>query len=483
MHRVPSDEVIACRDSNDDIDIREYQRGRIMMSKVTFDYSKACSFVQEHEIQYMSELAAQAKDKLLAKTGAGNDFLGWIDLPVDYDKEEFARIKKAAEKIREDSDVLLVIGIGGSYLGARAAIEFLGHSFANVVSKEIRKAPEIYYVGNSISSTYIKDLIDVVGDRDFSINMISKSGTTTEPAIAFRVFKEILEKKYGKEEAAKRIYATTDRAKGALKNLATEEGYETFVVPDDVGGRFSVGRFSVLTAVGLLPIAVSGADIDKLMEGAAAGRKAAIENDFADNDAMKYAAIRNILLRKGKTVEVLANYEPSLHYVSEWWKQLYGESEGKDQKGIFPASVDLTTDLHSMGQFIQDGNRILFETVLNVEKSREEVIINEEPVDLDGLNYLAGKNVDFINKSAMNGTILAHTDGNVPNLMVKIPEQNEFYLGELFYFFEFACGVSGYLLGVNPFNQPGVESYKKNMFALLGKPGYEEQREELLKRL
>ena len=448
------------------------------MSKVTFDYSKACSFIQEHEMEYMSELAAQAKDKLVAKTGAGNDFLGWIDLPVDYDKEEFDRIKKAAAKIREDSEVLLVIGIGGSYLGARASIEFLGHSFANVVSKEVRKSPEIYYVGNSISSTYIKDLMDVVGDRDFSINMISKSGTTTEPAIAFRVFKEILEKKYGKEEAAKRIYATTDRAKGALKNLATEEGYETFVVPDDVGGRFSV-----LTAVGLLPIAVSGADIDKLMEGAAAGRKAALENAFEDNDAMKYAAVRNILLRKGKTIEVLANYEPSLHYVSEWWKQLYGESEGKDQKGIFPASVDLTTDLHSMGQFIQDGNRVLFETVLNVEKSREEIIINEEPVDLDGLNYLAGRNVDFINKSAMNGTILAHTDGNVPNLMVKIPEQNEFYLGELFYFFEFACGVSGYLLGVNPFNQPGVESYKKNMFALLGKPGYEEQREALLKRL
>ena len=297
------------------------------MSKVTFDYSKACGFVKEHEMQYMSELASQAKDKLLARTGAGNDFLGWIDLPVDYDKEEFARIKKAAEKIRQDSEVLLVIGIGGSYLGARAAIEFLGHSFANVVSKEIRKAPEIYYVGNSISSTYIKDLMDVVGDRDFSINMISKSGTTTEPAIAFRVFKELLEKKYGKEEAAKRIYATTDKAKGALKNLATEEGYETFVVPDDVGGRFSV-----LTAVGLLPIAVSGADIDKLMEGAAAGRKAALENDFAENDAMQYAAIRNILLRKGKTVEVLANYEPSLHYVSEWWKQLYGESEGKDQR-------------------------------------------------------------------------------------------------------------------------------------------------------
>ncbi|CUO82570.1 glucose-6-phosphate isomerase [Faecalicatena contorta] len=449
-----------------------------MANKVTFDYSKASSFIQEHEMEYMSELAAQAKDKLVAKTGAGNDFLGWIDLPVDYDKEEFARIKKAAEQIRSDSEVLLVIGIGGSYLGARAAIDFLGHSFANVVSKELRKSPEIYYVGNSISSTYLKDLIDVVGDRDFSINMISKSGTTTEPAIAFRVFKEILENKYGKEGAAKRIYATTDKARGALKNLATEEGYESFVVPDDVGGRFSV-----LTAVGLLPIAVSGADIDKLMEGAQAGRKEALENDFKDNGALQYAAVRNILLRKGKAIEVLANYEPSLHYVSEWWKQLYGESEGKDQRGIFPASVDLTTDLHSMGQFIQDGNRILFETVLNVETSREELIINEEPVDLDGLNYLAGKTVDFINKSAMNGTILAHTDGNVPNLMVTVPQQNEFYLGQLFYFFEFACGVSGYLLGVNPFNQPGVESYKKNMFALLGKPGYEEEREELLKRL
>ena len=449
-----------------------------MANKVTFDYSKASSFIQEHEMEYMSELAAQAKDKLVAKTGAGNDFLGWIDLPVDYDKEEFARIKKAAEQIRSDSEVLLVIGIGGSYLGARAAIDFLGHSFANVVSKELRKSPEIYYVGNSISSTYLKDLLDVVGDRDFSINMISKSGTTTEPAIAFRVFKEILENKYGKEGAAKRIYATTDKARGALKNLATEEGYESFVVPDDVGGRFSV-----LTAVGLLPIAVSGADIDKLMEGAQAGRKEALENDFKDNGALQYAAVRNILLRKGKAIEVLANYEPSLHYVSEWWKQLYGESEGKDQRGIFPASVDLTTDLHSMGQFIQDGNRILFETVLNVETSREELIINEEPVDLDGLNYLAGKTVDFINKSAMNGTILAHTDGNVPNLMVTVPQQNEFYLGQLFYFFEFACGVSGYLLGVNPFNQPGVESYKKNMFALLGKPGFEKEREELLKRL
>ena len=342
----------------------------------------------------------------------------------------------------------------------------------------MRKTPEIYYVGNSISSTYIRHLIDVIGDRDFSINMISKSGTTTEPAIAFRVFKELLEKKYGKEEAGNRIYATTDKARGALKNLATEEGYETFVVPDDVGGRFSV-----LTAVGLLPIAVSGADIEKLMEGAQAARKEALEAEFSENSALQYAAIRNILLRKGKAVEIVANYEPSLHYVSEWWKQLYGESEGKDQKGIFPAAVDLTTDLHSMGQFIQDGSRILFETVLDVETAKEEILINEEPVDLDGLNYLAGKSVDFINKSAMNGTILAHTDGNVPNLMVHIPEQNEFYLGQLFYFFEFACGVSGYLLGVNPFDQPGVESYKKNMFALLGKPGFEKEREELLKRL
>ncbi|MCI9542327.1 MAG: glucose-6-phosphate isomerase [Lachnospiraceae bacterium] len=448
------------------------------MAKVTFDYGKAANVIAPHEMESMAEIAAKAKEVLLSKSGAGNDFLGWIDLPVDYDKDEFARIKEAAKKIQGDSEVLLVIGIGGSYLGARAAIEFLRHNFYNSVSKEIRKTPEIYFVGNNISSTYITHLMEVIGDRDFSVNIISKSGTTTEPAIAFRVFKKKLEEKYGKAEAAKRIYATTDKAKGALKNLATEEGYETFVVPDDVGGRFSV-----LTAVGLLPIAVSGADIDKLMEGAASGRKTALEQPFEENDAMKYAAVRNILLRKGKEVEIVANYEPSLHYVSEWWKQLYGESEGKDQRGLFPAAVDLTTDLHSMGQFIQDGARIMFETVMSVEKPQCEVFIEEEPVDLDGLNYLAGKSVDFINKCAMNGTMLAHTDGQVPNLVVKIPEQNEFYLGELFYFFEFACGVSGYILGINPFNQPGVESYKKNMFALLGKPGYEAQREELMKRL
>lgn len=449
-----------------------------MSDKVTFDYEKAVPFLGTNEIPAMKELVSAAREKLASGSGLGNDFLGWVDLPVNYDKEEFERIKKAAKKIQEDSQVLLVIGIGGSYLGARAAIEFLRHGFYNQISGDMRKTPEIYYVGNSISSSYIQGLIDVLGDRDFSINMISKSGTTTEPAIAFRVFKGILEKKYGKEEAAKRIYGTTDKARGALKNLATEEGYETFVVPDDVGGRFSV-----LTAVGLLPIAVSGADIDQLMEGAAAGRKAALENEFEENDALKYAAVRNLFHRKGKSVEILANYEPSLHYISEWWKQLYGESEGKDGKGIFPASVDLTTDLHSMGQFIQDGSRIMFETVLDVETSRDEIILQEEPVDLDGLNYLAGKNVDFINKSAMNGTILAHQDGQVPCMLVHIPAQTEFYLGQLFYFFEFACGVSGYVLGVNPFDQPGVESYKKNMFALLGKPGFEKEREMLLKRL
>ena len=449
-----------------------------MGTKVAFDYSKAAGFIREHEMQSFEQIACAAKEVLVSRSGQVNVYLGWIDLPVNYDREEFARIKKAAEKICSDSEVLVVIGIGGSYLGARAAIEFLRHGFYNNISKEQRKTPEIYFAGNSISSSYLQGLIDVVGDRDFSVNIISKSGTTTEPAIAFRIFKEMLEKKYGKEEAAKRIYATTDKAKGALKHLSEEEGYETFVVPDDVGGRFSV-----LTAVGLLPIAVSGADIDKLMEGAASGREMALNLPYAENDAMQYAAVRNILHRKGKSVEILANYEPSLHYISEWWKQLYGESEGKDQKGIYPASVDLTTDLHSMGQFIQDGSRIMFETVMNVEKSRVELTIGEEPVDLDGLNYLAGKTVDFVNKSAMNGTILAHTAGSVPNLRVDIPEQNEFYLGQLFYFFEFACGISGYVSGVNPFNQPGVESYKKNMFALLGKPGYEKEREELMKRL
>lgn len=449
-----------------------------MSKHVTFDYSLAKKFVGDDEIKLMENIVETAKDTLLSKNGAGNDFLGWIDLPVDYDKEEFARIKKAAEKIQSDSDVLVVIGIGGSYLGARAAIEFLRHGFYNCVDKSVRKTPEIYYAGNSISGTYLSQLIQTIGDRDFSVNIISKSGTTTEPAIAFRVFKEMMENKYGKEEAAKRIYATTDKEKGALKNLASEEGYETFVVPDDVGGRFSV-----LTAVGLLPIAVSGADLDRLMEGAQSMRKLCLETPALQNDSVMYAAVRNALHRKGKMVEVLANYEPFFHYVGEWWKQLYGESEGKDQKGIFPASVDLTTDLHSMGQFIQDGSRIMYETVMELESPSLDITLKKEAVDLDGLNYLAGKTLDFVNKNAMKGTQLAHTDGNVPNLVIRVPEQNEFCLGELFYFFEFACGVSGYILGVNPFNQPGVESYKKNMFALLGKPGYEKQREELMKRL
>ena len=449
-----------------------------MDKHVTFDYALASNVIRDDEVVQMKAAADTARETLEKKTGAGNDFLGWIDLPVDYDKEEFDRIKRAADKIKSDSDVLIVIGIGGSYLGARAAIEFLRHSFYNSVDKSVRNTPEIYYAGNSISGTYLSQLIETIGDRDFSVNVISKSGTTTEPAIAFRVFKEMLEKKYGKDEAAKRIYATTDRAKGALKVLSTEEGYETFVVPDDVGGRFSV-----LTAVGLLPIAVSGADIDKLMEGAASMRELCLNTSTDKNDAMKYAIVRNILHQKGKSVEVLANYEPSFHYIAEWWKQLYGESEGKDQKGIFPAAVDFTTDLHSMGQFIQDGSRLMYETVLELETPPMDITINEEAKDLDGLNYLAGKTMDFINKSAMKGTQLAHTDGNVPNLVIRVPEKNEFFLGELFYFFEYACGVSGYMLGVNPFDQPGVESYKKNMFALLGKPGYESLTRELNDRL
>ena len=444
------------------------------MAKVTFDATMAAGFITEAEMNGMKAETIAARDLLVSKTGAGNDFLGWLDLPVNYDKEEFGRIKAAAEKIRKDSEVLIVIGIGGSYLGARAVNEFLNHNFYNNLPKETRKAPEIYYVGNNISSTYVQDVIDVIGDRDFSVNVISKSGTTTEPAIAFRVFKELLIEKYGKEGAASRIYATTDKTKGALKNLATAEGYETFVVPDDVGGRFSV-----LTAVGLLPIAATGADIDALMAGAASGRELALNTPFEENDALQYAAVRNILYRNGKSIEITCNYEPNLHYISEWWKQLYGESEGKDGKGIFPAAVDLTADLHSMGQYIQEGERLFFETVIQIEEVKKPLYLKAEETDLDGLNYLAGKPMDFANKSAMNGTILAHTDGNVPNLMIKVPEQNAFYLGQLLYFYEFACGVSGYILGVNPFNQPGVESYKKNMFALLGKPGYEAEGDAL----
>ena len=448
------------------------------MSKLLFDYSKALEFVSQEEIDNFESTVNLAKETLINKKGAGADFLGWLDLPVNYDKEEFERIKKAAKKIQSDSEVLVVIGIGGSYLGAKACIEALSHSFYALLDKTKRPYPHIVFCGNSISEKYLHDLEEALEGKDFSINIISISGTTTEPAVAFRVLKKALIKKYGKDEAKKRIYATTDRAKGALKKLTDEEGYESFVVPDDVGGRFSV-----LTAVGLLPIAVAGIDIDRLMSGAAAARKSALEKPYKENPALLYAAMRNIIHRKGKAIEILANYEPSFHYISEWWKQLYGESEGKDNKGIYPASVDLTTDLHSMGQFIQEGSRILYETVISIEKPLVNMLLEEEEKDTDGMNYLAGKSIDFVNKSAMNGTILAHTDGGVPNLSIVLPELNEEYLGELFYFFEFACGVSGYILAVNPFNQPGVESYKKNMFALLGKPGFEKEREELIKRL
>ncbi|MBQ3645628.1 MAG: glucose-6-phosphate isomerase [Synergistaceae bacterium] len=432
---------------------------------VSFDYSNALKFVRNHEIESMKVLTLNAAERLKSRKGEGNGFLGWIDLPVDYDKEEFNRIKVAAKKIQSDSDVLLVAGIGGSYLGARAAIEFLRHGFYNEMTKESRKTPQIYYIGNSMNGTYIQDVIDLLEGKDFSINVISKSGTTTETAIAFRIFRELLIKKYGREGAAKRIYATTDKARGALKTLSDTEGYETFVIPDDVGGRFSV-----LTAVGLLPIAVSGADIDALMKGAQNAREISLNKNFEENPALQYAALRNILHNKGKSVEILANYEPSMHYISEWWKQLYGESEGKDQRGIFPASVDLTTDLHSMGQFIQDGSRIMYETVLNLETPRKDFELKEDDNNLDGMNYLAGKKMSYVNQCAMKGTIAAHVEGGVPNLMVNIPAQDEISLGELFYFFEFACGVSGYIGAINPFDQPGVEFYKSNMFKLLGKP-------------
>lgn len=448
------------------------------MDHLRFDYSKALSFFGQHELDYMVGPVRLAHEQLHNKTGAGSDFLGWIDLPEQYDKEEFARIKAAAERIRSDSDALVVIGIGGSYLGARAAIESLAHSFYNELPADRRGGPAIYYAGHNISGVYLSHLLEVLEDKDISINVISKSGTTTEPAIAFRVFRELMEKKYGKDGARKRIYATTDRKRGALKTLADEEGYETFVIPDDVGGRYSV-----LTAVGLLPIATAGIDIDAMMHGAQAAARRYNNPDLEQNESYQYAAVRNILYRKGKTTEILVNYEPSLHYVSEWWKQLFGESEGKDHKGLYPASVDFSTDLHSMGQFIQEGSRNLFETVIQVERPARDIEIHKEDTDLDGLNFLAGKTLDFVNKKAFEGTMLAHTDGGVPNLIVTLPELSPYTFGEMVYFFEKACGVSGYLLGVNPFDQPGVEAYKKNMFALLGKPGFEKEKELLEQRL
>ena len=430
-------------------------------------------FVADHEFDAIAPAVTAAHNTLAAKNGPGNDFLGWVELPTDYDKEEFARIKAAAEKIKAKADVLVVIGIGGSYLGARAAIELLKSPFYNNLKKD---TPDIYFVGNNISATYLNEVLSICEGRDICVNVISKSGTTTEPALAFRVFKKLLEDKYGKEEAKERIFATTDKAKGTLKELSDEMGYETFVVPDDVGGRFSV-----LTAVGLLPIAVAGCDIDALMQGARNAQQKYANDD--GNDCYKYAAARNILYRKGKKVEMLVSYDPAFTLMGEWYKQLFGESEGKDGKGIFPSAATFSTDLHSLGQFIQDGSDIMFETVVNIKTPKQDFFIEEDAENRDGLNFLSNQNMSVVNSKAFEGTILAHTEGGVPNLVIDMDKIDEENLGELIYFFEKACAISGYMLGVNPFNQPGVESYKKNMFALLGKPGYEDQKAALEARL
>lgn len=446
------------------------------MSKVVhFDASKLTPFVHENELKEMQAMVTAADKELREGTGAGSDFRGWIDLPINYDKDEFDRIKKAAKKIQNDSEVLVGIGIGGSYLGAQASIEFLNSSF---YGREKEKYPTVVFCGNSLSGSYLYDLLEWLGDKDFSINIISKSGTTTEPSIAFRVLKDKLIKKYGKEEAAKRIYATTDRAKGALKTEADAEGYEEFVVPDDIGGRFSV-----LSAVGLLPIAVAGGDIDAMMKGAADARAAYTDPDVSEDNPYQYAALRNILYRKGYTTELLENYEPSLRMFGEWWKQLMGESEGKDQKGIYPSSANFTTDLHSLGQYIQEGRRNLMETVIRVENPEHDVTISDDKENLDQLNFLSGKTMNYVNDRAYEGVVLAHTDGGVPVMTVDIENQSAHTLGYLIYWFELAVGISGYLNGINPFNQPGVESYKRNMFGLLNKPGYEDLHDDLTKRL
>lgn len=445
------------------------------MNRIVLDYSK--SQIGTHELDYLKEPVAQMHRLLHEKKGAGNDYVGWVDYPLNYDKEEFERVVRAAEKIKKDSQVLIVIGIGGSYLGARAAIEMLAHSFYNLLPEDQRQAPQIFFAGQNISGTYHRQLLDLIKDKEVSLVVISKSGTTTESAIAFRLLRAFMEEKYG-EEASKRIYAITDKSKGALRKLAEDKGYETFIIPDDVGGRYSV-----LTPVGLLPIAAAGIDIRSIMKGAQDACQEYKKEELMENPCYQYAAVRSILYRKGKAIEVLAAYEPALRFFAEWWKQLYGESEGKDWKGIFPASVEFSTDLHSMGQFLQDGTRNIFETVIWVEKSKEEIGILEDPDNLDGLNFISGKTMDFVNRKAFEGTLLAHTDGQVPNLIIRIPEADAYNFGRLVYFFEKACGISGYLLGVNPFDQPGVEEYKKNMFALLGKPGYEDLREALENRL
>ncbi len=449
------------------------------MTHLSFDYSNVVGkYVSNEELDNIQSQVTLADKDLREGTGPGNDFLGWIDLPENYDKDEYNRIKETAKKIQTNSEILIVIGIGGSYLGARAAIDFLSHSFVDQLDNETRKAPKIYYAGNNISSTYLADLMDIVKDKDFSINVISKSGTTTEPAIAFRLFKELLTEKYGEDQLKDRIYITTDSEKGALKSLADTEDYETFVIPDDIGGRFTV-----LTAVGLLPIAVAGGDIDELMRGAQDARKAYSNSDLKDNEAYQYAALRNVLYRKGKTIEMLVNYEPRLRFFNEWWRQLYGESEGKDFRGIYPTSGNFSTDLHSVGQYVQDGRRDLLETVVNIQTPARSINIPSEDEDLDGLGYLEGKDVDFVNDKAFQGTLLAHVDGGVPTFVLNAPDTSAYTLGHLFYFFEIAVGISGYLNAVNPFDQPGVEAYKENMFALLGKPGFEELSKELQARL
>ncbi len=441
---------------------------------VTLNTKYLGSFITEEDMKGIKPQVETAAKMLHDRNGLGNDFLGWLNLPTDYDKEEFARIKAAAKKIQNNSDVLIVIGIGGSYLGARAAIEFLKSPFYNNMKKD---TPDIYYVGNNINPTYLNEVISICEGRDISVNVISKSGTTTEPALAFRVFKKLVEDKYGKEEAKNHIFATTDKAKGTLKELSDTEGYETFVVPDDVGGRFSV-----LTAVGLLPIAVAGCDIDKLMEGAAKAQ-ADFTADFDNNDCYKYAAIRNIFYRKGKSAEMLVAYDPAFAMMNEWYKQLFGESEGKDNKGLLPTSVIFSTDLHSMGQYIQQGSRLMFETLVDIKTPKQDFFLEKDEANLDGLNFLCDQNMSVVNRKAQEGTILAHTEGGVPQVIIELPDCTEFNLGYLIYFFEKACAVSGYVLGVNPFNQPGVESYKKNMFALLGKPGYEGAKAELEAKL
>lgn len=447
-------------------------------SKLKFDDSKLSSYINSEELNLIIPQVRLAHELLKSKTGVGSDFLGWMELPNDYDKGEYARLKEVAQRIRSEADVLIVIGIGGSYLGAKACIESLNSSFFNLLSRDDRKAPQILFAGNSISSTYLSDLLDYVKDKSVYVNVISKSGTTTEPALAFRFFKELLEDKYGKDGARKRIISTTDKSRGALKSLSDSEGYETFVIPDDVGGRFSV-----LTPVGLLPVAVSGVDIDQLMKGAQDAVRDFDCDDVVNNDCYRYAATRNILHRKGYTTEILASYEPGLAFFAEWWKQLFGESEGKDKKGIYPSSVNLSTDLHSLGQYIQDGMRNLMETVINVGTPLKDITIKEMDGDVDGLNYLTGKTVDFVNKKAFAGTLLAHLDGGVPNMVINIPRIDAYNVGYMIYFFEKACAVSGHLSAVNPFNQEGVESYKKNMFALLGKKGFEDLKAQLEKRL